>query len=113
MEQEKLYYIICEDGSEYYFYGIGFDLEQYIKTNNLNVIKQECFGDVKFIRINHPISISETTVKELLNAICKSKCENPKEDYIIVSAPFSNDKFQINLELKAHTQESLGYSLEK
>ena len=82
------------------------------------------------------VSISETTVKALLEAIEKAKetiefsegmspmpdrdmssyqyeVEKRKRGYILVSTPYSGIKYRVAVEVIPHSQESLGYKLEE
>jgi len=55
------------------------------------------------------VKVSEQTIKELLGIVTKDKEHN--DEIIIVESEYAPVIFEISIELKPHTMESLGYRL--
>ena len=64
------------------------------------------FQDTKFT-----VKLTEQTIKELLLAIEKAKIFDYEVDNINVESEYSDVKFNISIETRPHTQESIGYKL--
>lgn len=56
---------------------------------------------------------TETTIRELYNEMLKFKGENPEAEYLHIASQFSAVDFEIHLETIPHTQESLGFRIDK
>lgn len=57
------------------------------------------------------IKLTETTIKSLMGAIELAHRHNYKT--VVVGSSYHPDEFEISVEVKPHTQESLGYSVIK
>jgi len=58
----------------------------------------------------YTVRLTEQTVRELLIAIEEGK-KNPSLDTIDITSDYSDVAFEIDLEIKPHSQESLGYKM--
>jgi hypothetical protein len=68
-----------------------------------------------YLEIREPkvlIHTTEQTIKEMYNEIMKFKEKNPEADVVRITSQYSVINFEIHLETKPHTQESLGFRVQ-